>query len=194
MRALLLGLAAAASLAAAAPAPGQTVGVKPTLRIDLTGFSGDAAALPNAVSAIEKMSGGRVAEIRFDNIDGVPGYDVALAQGGHMKFQRYAAPSNRLTTFTQAKTPAWMLDLRGQRNMALVQNAKIPLADAIRTASGSMRGAPAAAAGISHGAGTTTNTVHAYNIALVQNGALRRVGVNSDTGRVIANPTALPRW
>jgi hypothetical protein len=31
-------------------------------------------------------------------------------------------------------------------------------------------------------------------MAIVQNGALHRVAVNSDTGNMIANPTALPRW
>jgi uncharacterized membrane protein YkoI len=200
MRVLLIALAATASLvataslAATAPAAGQTVGVRSTPDINLTGFSGDATALPGAVSAIEKLSGGRVAEIRFDNIDGVPGYDVALVQGNHMRFQRYAAPSHRLVTFTEAKTPSWLLDWRSFRNMNIVRNAKVPLADAIRTASGSMRGAPAAAAGISRGASSATTRVHAYNVAVVQNGALQRVAVNSETGNVIANPQALPHW
>ena len=87
-----------------------------------------------------------------------------------------------------------MLDWRSRRNMTLVQNARVPLATAIRTASHSMRGAPAAAAGISHGASHATTRVHAYNVALVQGGGLHRVAVNSDTGNVIANPTALPGW
>jgi hypothetical protein len=173
---------------------GQTVGVRSTPDINLTGFNGDAGALPDAVSVIEKLSGGRVAEIRFDNVSGVPGYDVALAQGDHMRFQRYTAPTHRLIAITEAKTPSWMLDWRGQRNMALVQNARVPLSDAIRTAEGSMRGAPAAAAGISHGAASAATRVHAYNVAVVQNGALRRVAVNSDSGSVIANPRALPGW
>lgn len=194
MRMLFLALAATTSLAAAPSALSQSVGVRSIPDINLTGFSGDAQALPNAVSAIEKLSGGRVAEIRFDNINGVPGFDVALAQGNHMRFQRYTKSSGGLITFSEAKTPAWMLDWRGQRNMSLVQNARVPLADAIRTASGSMRGAPAAAAGISHAASSATTSVHAYNIAVVQNGALRRVAVNSDSGAVINNPSALPRW
>ena len=190
----LLVLAVAASLMAAAPALSQSVGVRSTPDIDLTGFKGVAQPLATAVSAIEKVSGGRVAEIRFDNVAGVPGYDVALAQGDHIRFQRYTKPSERMITLSETKTPAWMLDWRGQRNMALVQNAKVPLADAIRTAERSSRGAPAAAAGISHGAASATTAVHAYNIAVVQNGALHRVAVNSDSGAVIANPTALPRW
>jgi hypothetical protein len=111
-----------------------------------------------------------------------------------MRFQRYTRPSNRLITLSEAKTPAWMLDWRSQRNMTLVQNARVPLGDAIRTAVDSMHGAPAAAAGISHGAASASTAVHAYNIAVVRNGALRRVAVNSDTGAVITNPTALPRW
>jgi uncharacterized membrane protein YkoI len=194
MRAPLLALAVTASLAAAAPALGQSVGVRGTPDINITGFSGDPGALPNAVSVIEKRSGGRVAEIRFDNIAGVPGYDVALAQHDHMRFQRYTVATQRVIALTESKTPAWMLDWRSKKNMDIVLNAKVPLADAIRTASNSMRGAPAAAAGISHGAAIQRGNVHAYNVAVVQNGSLRRVAVNSDTGNVIANPEVLPGW
>jgi hypothetical protein len=194
MRALLIALASTASLAAAAPALGQSVGVRSVPDINLTGFSGDAQALPSAVTAIEKKSGGRVAEIRFDNIDGAPGYDVALVEGNHMRFRRYTKANDSLVKFSESKTPSWLLDWRSFRNMNIVRNARVPLADAIRTASGSMRGAPAAAAGIFHGAASANTRVHAYNIAVVQNGALQRVAVNSDTGSVIANPTALPHW
>jgi hypothetical protein len=111
-----------------------------------------------------------------------------------MRFQRYTRPGEKLITLSQSKTPKWMLDWRGRRNMTLVKAARVPLADAIRTATSQTRGAPAAAAGISRGAASATTRVHAYNIAVVQNGALRRVAVNSDTGAVIANPNTLPGW
>ena len=67
MRNLLLALAATTSLAAAAPAFGQSVGMRSTPDLNLAGFNGQPDALPRAVSTIEKLSGGRVAEIRFDN-------------------------------------------------------------------------------------------------------------------------------
>lgn len=194
MRVLLLALAGAASLATAAPALAQSVGMRSTPDINLTGFNADAHVLPNAVTNIEKLSGGRVAEIRFHNVKGVPGYDVALAQGDHIRFQRYTKPNAKMITLTESTTPAWMLDWRGQKNMTLVQNAKVPLADAIRTAEGTMRNAPAVAAGIAHGASSPTTAVHAYNVSLLVNGAQHRVAVNSDSGAVISNPQALPRW
>jgi uncharacterized membrane protein YkoI len=195
MRALLLALAAA-SLATAAPALGQRVGVGlgGTPNLNLTGFNGDVHALPDAVTTIEKSSGGRVAEIRFDNIDGVPGYDVVLVQGDHVRFQRFSRPSDKVVEFTQTKTPKWMLGWQSQRNASLVKGAKVPLADAIRTASARMGGAPAVAAGISHGASSPTTRIHAYNVAVLRNGRQERVAVNSDSGAIITNPGALPRW
>jgi uncharacterized membrane protein YkoI len=196
MRALLFALAATTSLAVAVPALGQSqsVGMKSTPDINLSGFSGDAHALPTAVSNIEKLSGGRVAEIRYHNVDGVPGYDVALAQGDHMRFQRFAKAGNKPIELTESKTPAWMLDWRGAKNMTLVHNAKVPLADAIRTAEASMNGAPAVAAGILHGAADPSTSVHAYNVSILKNGAQHRVAVNSDSGAMIANPSTLPGW
>jgi uncharacterized membrane protein YkoI len=196
MRALLLVLAAA-SLATAAPALGQRVGVPlgGTPNLNLTGFNGQVGALPDAVAAIEKLSGGRVAEIRFDNIGGAPGYDVVLVQGDHVRFQRFSRPGDRLVAFTQTSTPKWMLGWQNQRNATLVKNARVPLSDAIRTAEASVRGgAPAVAAGISHGASSPTTRIHAYNVALLRNGSQQRVAVNSDSGAIITNPGALPRW
>jgi len=194
MRALLLALAATACLAAAAPAFGQSVGMKSTPNINLAGFSGDVHSLPTAVSNIEKLSGGRVAEIRYHNVGGVPGYDVALAQGDHMRFQRFTKAGNKPVELAESKTPAWMLDWRGQKNMSLVHGAKVPLADAIRTAEASMKGAPAVAAGILHGAADPSTAVHAYNVSVLKNGSQHRVAVNSDSGALIANPQTLPGW
>lgn len=194
MRALLFALAASASLAVTVPALGQSVGMKSTPNINLAGFNGDVHSLPKAVSNIEKLSGGRVAEIRYHNVGGVPGYDVALAQGDHIRFQRYQKEGAKPIELMEAKAPAWMLDWRGQKNMALVHKAKVPLAAAIQTAEESMKGAPAMAAGISHGAGDASTSVHAYNVSVLKDGAQHRVAVNSDTGALIANPDALPGW
>ncbi|CAN7466025.1 PepSY domain-containing protein [Phenylobacterium sp. LjRoot219] len=194
MRALLLVLVATGSLAAAVPALGQSVGMKPIPNINLAGFGGDPTALPSAVATIEQLSGGRVAEIRYNNVDGIPGYDVALAQGNEIRFQRYHKPANKPLTLTETKTPTSMLNWQGQKNASLVTNAKIPLADAIRTAESAMRGAPAVAAGIAQGAADPSTDVHAYNVAILKDGQQHRVAVNSDSGAVIANPEALPSW
>jgi hypothetical protein len=194
MRAMLIALAATGSLGASATAVGQSVGMKSNLNINLAGFSGDSHALPSAVSTIEKFSGGRVAEIRYNNVGGVPGYDVALAQGDHVRFQRYSKPEGKPLKLAETKTPTWMLDWRGQGNINLVRGARVRLADAIRTAEASMNGAPAVAAGILHGASDRNTAIHAYNIAVIKYGVQHRLAVNSDSGALITNPEALPRW
>jgi uncharacterized membrane protein YkoI len=194
MRALTLALAATASLAVTAPALSQNVGMGATPQLNLTGFSGDPGALVHAVTTIEGSSGGRVAEIRFDNVDGAPGYDVVLAKGDHVRFQRLNVQGGKPVEYSESKTPKWMLSWRGRRNVQLVNEATVPLADAIRTAQASENNAPAVAAGISHGAASPATRVHAYNVAVLRNGRQRRVAVNSQSGAVISNPTALPSW
>jgi uncharacterized membrane protein YkoI len=194
MRALTLALAATASLAITAPVLSKDVGMGATPNLNLTGFSGDPRELSHAVTAIEGLTGGRVAEIRFDNVDGRPGYDVVVAKGDHIRLQRINVKGGEPVEFTESKTPDWMLSWRGQRNVQLVREATVRLADAIRTAQASENNAPAVAAGISHGAASSTTRVHAYNVAVLRNGRQRRVAVNSQSGAVISNPTALPSW
>jgi hypothetical protein len=81
MRTLILALVAACSLATAAPVAAQSVAMPAHPDVNLTGFKGDASTLPNAVGRIESVSGGRVVEIRHNNVAGTPGYDVVLAKG-----------------------------------------------------------------------------------------------------------------
>jgi len=190
MRVFILALSAATTLAATAPALAQNVGLKDHPELNLAGFSGDPTALPKAVHNIETLTSGRVVEIRYDNVQGVPGYDVVVAHGPNVKFQRFTRPGSGPVELSEATTPAWMLNYRTQKNVSLASNAKIRLADAIHTASASMGGAPAVAAGIAHGAAKQSH-VHAYNVLLVRNGKQQRVAVNSDSGNVIANPQAL---
>jgi len=82
MRALLLALATVSSLAAAAPTLAQTLRVNKNLDIDVTGFSGDPKTLPDAVTRIESLNGGRVAAIAFNNVAGTPGYAVIVLKIG----------------------------------------------------------------------------------------------------------------
>lgn len=191
MRAFLLALAASASLAAAAPALAQTLTVNPNLTIDVTGFSGDANTLPTAVSNIEAAMGGRVGAIAFSNVDGAPGYGVVLVQGENVRFMRLAKPNSKAVEITQASVPSWMLTWRNQRRAAVAKAARVSLADAIRTAEASQRGAPAVVAGVARSAANPNSDVQAYMVGLLRGGNLRMVAVNSSSGAVIANPSAL---
>lgn len=193
-RAFLSALAAAAGLALATPAGAQSVAMPAHPDINLAGFSGDPSALPDAVAAIEAASGGRVVEIRYDNVSGAPGYDVVVAKGASVTFARFSKPAGGLTVLTSDARPRWMLDWVSRRNIDLARLAAVPLDKAIRTAEASRGGAPAVAAGIAATASQPTNEVHAYNVAVLTDGAQRRVAVDSETGMVIADPRALIAW
>jgi hypothetical protein len=103
MRALLLALAMASSLAAGAPTLAQTLTVNPNLVIDVTGFSGDASILPDAVSQIESMNVGRVAAIAYNNVAGTPGYHVIVVQGSNVRFMRLEKPHGQAVEISQAR-------------------------------------------------------------------------------------------
>ena len=192
MREFLLSLVAASSLVAAAPATAQTLRVNPNLVIDVTGFNGDASTLPSAVSNVETLSGGRVAAIAYNDVAGTPGYGVIiLTQGSNVRFDRLDNPNSKAVEISQRSLEPWMSNWRNQRRAAVVATAKVSLADAIRTAEASEDGAPAVVAGVARSASNPTSDVHAYMIGILKNGDLRRVAVDSQTGAVIANPSAL---
>jgi hypothetical protein len=191
MRVLLLALATVSSLAAAAPTLAQTLRVNKNLSIDVAGFSGDPNVLPDAVTNIESMSGGRVAEITFNNVAGTPGYAVIVLKGSEVRFWRLDKPTGKPAELTAASAPAWMLTWRNQRRAAVLTAAKVSLADAIRTAEAANRGAPAVVAGIARSAGKPSSSVHAYMVGILKDGRLIRVAVNTETGGRIVNPEML---
>jgi hypothetical protein len=191
MRALLLALAMATSLAAGAPTLAQTLTVNPNFVIDVTGFSGDANTLSNAVSTIESMNVGRVAAIAYNNVAGTPGYGVILAQGSNIMFKRLDMPTGQPVEISGAQVPTWMMNWRNQKRAAVVEAAKVSLADAIRTAEASQQGAPAVVAGIARSASNPTSDVHAYMVGILKSGHLRPIAVDSKTGSLIENPSML---
>jgi hypothetical protein len=191
MRALLLALATVSSLAAAAPTLAQTLRVNSNLSINVTGFSGDPNILPQAVTNIESLNGGRVAAISYDNVSGAPGYDIIVLKGSDVRFWRLDKPAGQPVELTGVSVPSWMLTWRSQRRATAVKDAKVSLADAIRTAEASRQGAPAVVAGIARSASNPTSDVQAYTVGILQDGGLHRVAVDSQTGQRIEDPSAL---
>lgn len=184
MRLPLLAFVVATSLAAAAPA--QEVGLRAYPKLDLAGFSGDPTALATAVSDIETLTGGRVVEIRYDNVDGLPAFDAVVVEGPQVRFLRFFGPNATPIELVETTTPAWMLGWRAQANVRYGEAAKVELADAIQAAEADNDGAPAVAAGI---AGDPNNDVQIYNVLLVKNGIRQRVAVDIKTGS-ITDPSA----
>ncbi|KQW66502.1 hypothetical protein ASE17_05410 [Phenylobacterium sp. Root77] len=191
MRALLLALATVSSLAAAAPSLAQTLKVNQNLSIDVTGFSGDPKILPDMVTNIEALNGGRVAAITYDNVAGAPGYSAIVLKGEEVRFWRLDNPTSQAVELIGASVPAWMLTWRNQRRASAVKAAKVSLADAIRTAEASEKGAPAVVAGIARSASNPTSEVQAYMVGLLKDGRLKRVAVDTRSGSPIENPEAL---
>jgi len=189
MRKFLLPLVAV--LVAASPAAAQTITVAPKLEINITGFSGEPNTLAKAVANIEALSGGRVAAIAYDYVAGTPGYDVVVKQGSNVRFARLDRVTNKAVQISEASLPSWMLNWRTQRRAAVVEDAKVSLADAIRTAEASEKGGAAVAAGIARSASNPTANVHAYMVALRNGDHQRVVAVNTKTGGIIGNPSAL---
>ena len=191
MRALLLALATVSSLAAAAPIFAQTLKVNKNVSIDVTGFSGDPKTLPDAVTHIESLNGGRVAAVTFNNVAGTPGYAAIVLKGSDVRFWRLDKPTSQAVELTGTSVPSWMLNSWDQRRAAAVKVAKVSLADAIRTAEASQQGAPAVVAGIARSASNPTSDVQAYMVGILKDGQLKRVAVNSQSGARIENPEAL---
>jgi hypothetical protein len=185
-------LVVACALATAASA--QSVAMPPHPDINTTGFKGDANTLSDAVKSVEAASGGRVVEIRYNNVSGTPGYDIVVERGSKVSFQRFSNAGDGPFVVTGVTQPAWMLDWANRKDVSLVSKAKVSLPVAIRTAEAATLSGPAVAAGIAKSASNPTSLVHAYNIAVLRDGRLRRIAVDSDTGEVIANPGALAAW
>jgi hypothetical protein len=192
-RAFLLPLIASIGLAVAAPASAQSVAMSGAPYMDLKGFSGGPGALPAAINAIEASSGGRVLEIRYNNLDG-PGYDVVLAHGQQISFQRYTGPATHMVALTEKTVPAWMQDWSAREDVKLVDTAKVKLADAVRAAEAANNNAPAVGAGIAKSASNSATSIKAYNVALLKDGNQTRAAVDSATGALIADPSVLAAW
>jgi hypothetical protein len=189
----MLALATVSSLAVGAATLAQTLTVNPNFTIDVTGFSRDPTILPDAVSNIESLNRGRVAAIAYNNVAGTPGYGVILvANGGSdVTYWRLDKPTGQGVALTGASVPSWMLTWRHQKRATIVGDAKVSLADAIRTAEASKGGAPAVVAGIARSAAKPSSDVHAYMVGILKGGTLLPVAVDSDTGQRIENPEVL---
>jgi uncharacterized membrane protein YkoI len=158
---------------------------------DVSSFHGTADSLPSAIGKIEGATRGKVIEIRFAGGNGMPGFHVVVAKGGEIQFMHMEAQSGKLTTTQENMVPVAMLKWRGKADVHFAETAKVPLSDAIHTAEQGDGNAPAIAAGIARSASNPSSDVHAYNILIIRDGVVRRRAVDSDTGEVIADPSAL---
>jgi hypothetical protein len=182
--ATMLPVAGAAALADPVAQAGHAQG-------NVANFHGTAASLPDAIMKVERATGGKVVEIRFDDSDGTPGYHVVVDRGNAVEFMHLDAMSGRLLTMQDNVRPAWMLSWHDKAELRAAETARVPLVEAIATAEQADGNDPAIAAGIARSAGNPQSDVHAYNVLIDRNGGIVRRAVDSATNNIIADPGAL---
>jgi uncharacterized membrane protein YkoI len=158
---------------------------------DLDQFHGDQKTRTNAIRKVQQSTGGKVVEIRFAEANAMPGFHTVLAKSGKVEFARLDPASGHVAPIDTK--PDWMLKWQQKTDVKLARNAQVSLSQAVRTAEMS-KGAPAIAAGVARGASNPTSAVHAYNVLIDDHGSTTRVAVDSSTGQVIADPSALEGW
>lgn len=162
---------------------------------DVSAFRGSASTLPHIISRVEQTNPGRVIEIRFDDSGGTPRFDVALFDHGQVTFLQLADENGSLTPIADSSQPTWMMHWRKADAARIAAHAPVSLAAAIQTAEGANDALPAVAAGVAIASTSPSTDVHAYNVLLLRrDGTTMRVAVDSDTGQIIANPSALEAW
>ncbi len=159
---------------------------------DISAFHGNDNTLVNAIALIEQSTGGKVIDIRFSNTtNGMPGYNVVVVKAAQIQFFHFEERSKHVIELDASSKPVYMLNWRGKSDVHFAQQAQVSLSTAIQTAEQSQPGAPAMAAGIARSASNPESEVHAYNVLLNRSGSVKRVAIDSATGQVIADPSAL---
>jgi hypothetical protein len=150
----------------------------------------DRTNLTDAIAAIEQASGGKVLEIRFNYRPGVVGYDAVVAKNAVISHVHIAAaPPHKVVAIAETDRPAWMVNWILKADMRSIQQAKLPLTDAVAKAE-QIAGAPAVDAGLAKPL-TGDNAVLAYNVEVIKDGKPRRIVIDAMTGDSIANPDSL---
>jgi uncharacterized membrane protein YkoI len=158
---------------------------------DISAFHGDSNTVVNAIAVIEQSASGKVIDIRFSSTNGIPGYNVVLVKGAQVQFFHFEERSKHVVELDASSKPIYMLNWRGKADVHFAQTAQVSLSTAIQTAEQSQPGAPAMAAGIARSASNPDSEVHAYNVLLNRGGSVKRVAIDSATGEVISDPSAL---
>jgi uncharacterized membrane protein YkoI len=160
--------------------------------VDISAFNGNDNTLLNAITLIEKSTGGKVIDVRFSNTtNDTPGYNVVIVKDAQLQFFRIDERSKHLIELNASSKPVYMLNWRGKSDVHFALQAQVSLSTAIQTAEQSQHGAPAMAAGIARSASNPDSEVHAYNVLLNRGGSVKRVAIDSATGEVISDPSAL---
>ncbi len=150
-------------------------------------------SLTDAVSAIEKTTGGRILEIRFRPAhragSALPGFDAVVAKPAGLIDIRVDSPVRAVTELSADSIPDWMLNWNLRADQKSVTKETVPLVELIKRAE-STGGGPAVYASLAQPL-SGDNAVLAFDIAVLRDGSLQRMVIDAQSGEVIADPNGL---
>lgn len=146
-------------------------------------------ALAHAADALERKTGGRVLEIRLVDEKGEAAFECAVAVDDAVVYMRVASVTDEVTEIAVKELPEWLLNYKLQLYMRSIEQAQVPLVEAIMKAENRAR-APAIGAGVAKPLGGT-NAVLAYYVETLRGKRRGLEAVDAKTGRPIANPEAV---
>lgn len=146
-------------------------------------------ALAHAADALEKKTGGRVLEIRLMDEKGEPAFESAVVVDDAVIYMRVASVTDEVTEIAVKSLPEWLLNYKLQSYMRSIEQAQVPLVEAIVKAENRAR-APAIGAGVAKPL-SGSNAVLAYYVETLRGKRRGLEAVDAKTGRPIANPEAV---
>lgn len=117
---LITGLLPIASAAIA-----QGVAQPAYLKAAMSGFHGTQDTLVNAIRSIERGDRGEVAEIRFSETNGMPGYHAVVAKGKRIEFIHIQQDSANVVEIDADSGRVCMLKWQGKSRVHFVDSATV---------------------------------------------------------------------
>ncbi len=146
-------------------------------------------ALAHATTELEKVTGGKVLEIRVADEKGAPAFEAALAKDNAIIYMRIAAVGDQVTHIKVSELPQWLLDYHLEAYMRSIDKADVPLADAIVKAE-ELAAAPAIGAGIAKPL-SATNPMLAYYVETIKGNKRLVAAIDATSGAFIEHPESL---
>jgi uncharacterized membrane protein YkoI len=148
----------------------------------------DDDSLSHAVQVLERNTGGKVLEVRVSDQPGELSLDAAIVKGGELIYMHTTA-NDKVTQIEMKKLPHWMVGKTLTAYMKSIDQAKLPLSEAIKIAEHNAK-KPAIGAGLAAPL-SGSNAVLAYNVEVLKGHKRERIAIDAVTGAPIANPDAI---
>lgn len=159
-------------------APEQEIGSKQPSPTELKSFESAPISIAQAIAAAEKRpGGGKAIDVSFDEGNGRPVFNAKTYQNNSVWEGAVDAKSGQLIGPGKT-TPESALDQEDKAELAGLQQAKVTLAAAVKTAE-------SAGSGKSMSAGLEeTNGKIVYEVVVVKNGSAKKLTIDPVTGKI----------